>query len=222
MLPAVQAVTGALTGQTSGCRMSLNAFSAGILHPLALDGGVPVVVGSTGVRLPMEGGHGYYSKSFSAMTYTLDAIPASFFATGDWWVEAPGGRDVAAFQASLRIPPILRWTNRASVSTVSRANDLTLTWDRAGYTDREWVQASVHVGSAAADCQTPATAGSITIPASLISQLPDSGAAVARVQLMLTPANRDLALYTVPLIGGGTFPGVSSFGFLDTASVELR
>jgi hypothetical protein len=117
---------------------------------------------------------------------------------------------------------MLRWTNRASVSKVSRAKDLTLTWDRAGYTDREWVQASIYAGSAAADCQAPATAGSITIPASLISQLPDSGAAAARVQLMLAPANSNPTLYAVPLIGGGTFPGVSSFGFLDTASVELR
>ncbi|MFB3777075.1 MAG: hypothetical protein ACE141_05665 [Bryobacteraceae bacterium] len=220
--PGVQAITGALSAQTTGCRISQNAIAAGILSPRAFDAGLPMVVGSTGVRLPMEGGHGFYSRTFSAMTYVPAAIPASFFVTGDWWVNVPGGKDIAAFQAGLRIPPMLRWTNRASVSTVSREKDLTLTWDSAGYTDREWVQAGVYAGSAAAFCQAPATAGSITIPAALISQLPGGGSAAARVQLTLSPARDEPALYTVPLVGGGTFPGVFSLGYSDTEPAELR
>lgn len=40
------------------------------------------------------------------------------------------------------------------------------------YTNHEWVQGNIGVGTSAIVCQVPATAGSITIPASMIAQLP--------------------------------------------------
>lgn len=219
----IQVVTGLLTTRASGCQLSLEdgAVSAFLIGS-PLDAGTPVVTGPGGVRITMDGSFGHYSTTPSDTTYTLDAIPPSSFVPGDWSVQAPGGNDVAAFHANLRIPPALHWTNRATVSPVSRTSDLILKWDPTGYTDREWMQGSIGVGAGSVICQAPATAGSITIPPALIAQLPATTSAAPMVQLLLTPANLNPVLYSVPLVGGGSFPGLATFSHLEMVWVELR
>jgi hypothetical protein len=174
------------------------------------------------VRIAMDGSFGHYSTTPPDTSYTLDALPPSSFAPGDWAVEAPGGKNIAAFRAALRVPPALRWTNRATVSPVSRASDLTLKWDPTGYSDREWMQGSVGVGTGSVICQAPATAGSIAIPASLIAQFPAVTSLAPTVQLLLTAANSSPVVYTVPLVGGGAFPGMATFNYLEMVWVELK
>jgi hypothetical protein len=188
----VQVVTGQLTAPTAGCQLNLVGSSVGgiflnVQEPL--DAGRPVVTGPAGERIPMDGDYGHYATVLSSDTYTIDAIPPSSFAPGVWAVEVPGGKDIGAFQAGLRVPPPLRWTNRAAVSPVSRSSDLVLKWDPTGYTEREWMQASLGVGMDYVACQGPASTGSLTIPASLISQLPTGATATPMVQLLLTPVN---------------------------------
>jgi hypothetical protein len=72
--------------------------------------------------IDFTGTHGWQLRAYFATpsntTYTLDAIPPSSFVSGDWSVQGPGGKDIAAFRADLRIPPSLHWTNRAAISPV--------------------------------------------------------------------------------------------------------
>lgn len=220
----VQAITGLLYAREAGCQLnSSTLFATLALLSGSLDAGTPVVVGPGGVRLSMSGYGGFYSTSPSATTYALDAIPLSIFAPGDWSVQTSGGRDIAAFQAGLRVPPPLQWTNRATISPVSRTNDLVLKWDPTGYTDREWMLGSIGVGASSVICQAPATAGSITIPASSIMQLPPTRktATGANVELFLTPTDANPDLYSAPLTGGGTVPGIATFSYLEMVWVEL-
>jgi uncharacterized protein (TIGR03437 family) len=219
----LQVVTGLLTSRVSGCQLNLEGGAVGaFLNVSPLDAGTPVLTDPGGLRITMDGTFGHYSTTPSDATYTLEAIPPSPFLPGDWSVEAPGGKNVAAFHADLRIPPALHWTNRATVSPVSRTSDLVLKWDPTGYTDREWMQGGISVGAASAICQAPATEGAITIPAALISQLPATTSPAPMVQLLLTPTTSNPLLYSVPLVTGGSFPGLATFSYLEAVWVELR
>ncbi|HWB86214.1 MAG TPA: hypothetical protein VG675_18870 [Bryobacteraceae bacterium] len=211
----VQRITGLLATPATGCQLNQNGLAGVIVNVLPLDAGKPVVKSPGGITTAMQGSFGYYITPASNATYTLDEVPPSSFAPGDWSVEAPGGKDIAAFQAALRVPPALHWRNRNTLSPVSRTNDLTLLWNPTGYTEQEWVRGSVGVGTASVICQTPATAGSVTIPASLISQLPAGATGMAMVELLLTPQQNSPSVYTVPLVGGGSFPGVANFSYLE-------
>ena len=219
----VQVVTGLLATKVSGCQLNLDGGGAGVLTVVRqFDAGTPVVTGPGGVRITMEGESDFYSTKPSGSSYALDSLPPSSFTSGDWAVEAPGGKTVAAFHASLRVPPALRWLNRSTVSPVSRASDLTLQWDPTGYTDREWMQGSVGVGAGSVMCQAPATDGSITIPASLIAQLPAPTSFAPMVQLLLTPTIANPVFYSTPLVGGGSIPGIATFSYLEAVQVELK
>jgi uncharacterized protein (TIGR03437 family) len=219
----VQTIIGLLYAPEAGCQKSSTVGALALLSVPLIDAGTAVVVGPGGVRLSMSGDFGFYSTTPSATTYALDAIPPSIFASGDWSVQTSGGKNIAAFQAGLRVPPPLQWTNRATISPVSRTNDLILKWDPTGYTDREWMLGSIGVGAASVICQAPATAGSITIPASSIAQLPGTltTATGTKVELWLTPTEANPDLYSVPLTGGGTVPGLATFSYLEMVSVEL-
>jgi hypothetical protein len=116
----------------------------------------------------------------------------------------------------------MQWTNRASLSPVSRAKDLVLTWNATGYSEREWMRGSIGIGIGYVGCQAPAAAGSITIPASMLAQLPDAKGARPMVQLLLTPSPDNPVLYAVPLVGGGSFPGVATFSYLEAVTVDLQ
>ena len=219
----VQVVTGQLTTPTAGCQLNLGGGGVGgVLSAQVLDSGRPVVTGPGGERITMEGDYGSFYTVASTDTYTIDAIPPSPLAPGAWKVDVPGGKDIGAFQTGFRVPPPLRWTNRAEVSPVSRSSDLVLKWDPTAYTDREWMQGSLGVGTGYLACQGPASTGSLTIPASLVSQLPTESVATPMVQLLLTPVNSTPVLYSVPLVAGGTFPGVATFSYLEMVPVEIK
>jgi uncharacterized protein (TIGR03437 family) len=221
----VQLMTGLLNIPVAGCQLSTGGTAiATLLRVPPFDAGVPVVAGPGGARIPMDGIAGHYSTKPSDATYPLEAVPPSSFVPGDWSVEAPGGRDIAAFQIALRFPPPLRWTNRATISPVSRTNDLILTWDATGYTDREWMQGSIGVGAGSIMCQSPATTGSIIIPASLIAQLPaaTTSTGTPMVELLLRPPNANPSLYAAPLVTGGSIPGLAIFSYLEMVWVEMR
>ena len=181
-----------------------------------MDLGTPVVTGPAGQRWTMYGYFGFYNTPTGNSDYPLDGIPPSAFTPGDWAVEAPGGRDIAAFRIPLRVPPPLAWQNRGTLPPLSGTRDLTLTWDPAGYTPRERITASASSGAAFVSCQAQAVAGSVTIPAALIAQLPRADTGM--VQLLLTAVNTSPQLYTMPLVGGGAFPGVSTFSYLEAVT----
>ena len=185
------------------------------------DSGRPEVAGPTGRRWPMEGMFAHFQAMLSdpEQTYDLAAVPPSTLAAGEWAVEAPGGADIAAFRVPLRIAPPLRWLNRAALPRVGRSADLTLSWDPAGYTDRERVRAGLSRGMNGISCEAPATAGSITIPASLIARVPPDARGSAFASLLLVPSNVTPALYSLPLKDGGVVRGVSTFSYLEGVTV---
>jgi len=88
-----------------------------------------------------------------------------------------GGPDVGAFALTLTLPPPLTWTNQASITTVNRAQGVTVTW--SGGDSNSYVRISGSTSSTTApmvgavfNCTAPIAAKTFTVPASVLLQLP--------------------------------------------------
>ena len=102
---------------------------------------------------------------------------------------------------------------------LSRGNDLTLEWDATGYTAGEHVSAFLFAGSGWVACEAAATDGTITIPASLLASAAGNAGVDGLLSLGLKPARSPVALYSVPLVRGGSFPGVMNWSYYETIQV---
>lgn len=92
----------------------------------------------------------------------------------------PGGANVGAFRATLAIPsnpPV--WTNQDALSNISRSQDLTVTWSggaAGGLVAVFGSSGDPKTGAGAGfQCAARADAGSLTVPAWVLSALPASG-----------------------------------------------
>jgi hypothetical protein len=104
------------------------------------------------------------------------SIGSGYFSPGSYTVTGTGDADVGPFTASLTIPSVPVWTNQASVTTVTRANGLTITWSGgasqtvlisgASYTDTSLTSGAAFFCVAAGD------PGSFSVPASVLLALP--------------------------------------------------
>lgn len=99
-----------------------------------------------------------------------------FLSPGTYTVTGSGGADVGAFQAATTIPPSLTWVNRDQLTTVNRAQPLTLNWSGvpAGYSVFIFgggFDASSN-SSAVFTCVAQSGATSLTIPAAVLASVP--------------------------------------------------
>jgi len=98
---------------------------------------------------------------------------------GNYTFTGTGGSDVGAFNVSMNFPALFEWTNRGSINNVNRSQPLTITWTGglAGYqiiiTGTSPLSIET-VGGAYFICVANATAGTFTVPASILSAIPPS------------------------------------------------
>jgi hypothetical protein len=102
-----------------------------------------------------------------------------FLDGGRYTVSGPGGKDVGPFKATIDIPAPVQWTNRDQIMSVDRSAGLRLTWSggdpsqqllliAGGSTDQKSKASGGFV------CFVPTTAGSYTVPPSVLGNLPPS------------------------------------------------
>ncbi len=102
----------------------------------------------------------------------------TFLVPGNYTVTGVGGRDVGAFTANLTVPrsPILLTPNPSSNSfTVSKAAGMSVTWNPNGSMGQVEIVLEGFVDrnrSASVLCRAPATTGTFTVPAYLLSAIP--------------------------------------------------
>ena len=88
-----------------------------------------------------------------------------------------GSQAIGAFKAAINLPPLLTWTNRDSLTSVDRTQDLTVTWS-GGISDKEYVLiVGLSAGSQAVSafaCAEKVSAGQFTVPAWVVSSIPAS------------------------------------------------
>lgn len=156
------------------------ALSAGVL-PSGLDAGAAVNVNGPNGKLVLSKytipGFGFTGSYMPAQTSGLSVIPPS---GGSFTFDnSTGGVDVTAITASLSVGAPLTWTNMSSFTTVNRANSATVTWTGgSGYV--QIVGSSFSAQDAASSyagtfiCTAPASAGTFTIPSSVLRSIPAS------------------------------------------------
>lgn len=148
-----------------------------------LDAGASIkITGPNGnVAVNYQANQQKYGGDIGGVTGTGTTLPLFIPTTGGAFTfTGTGGAGMGAFTANLTLnTPILTWTNQATISTVTRANGVTISW--SGSTN-DFVQIGGESYSSGSNqvgaqflCTAPASAGQFTVPASVLLALPTSG-----------------------------------------------
>jgi uncharacterized protein (TIGR03437 family) len=150
--------------------------------------------------------------------------PAPVWVPGIWQLSSPGGTMISAFAQSYTLPRALHLTNRDSLKSIPRGVDVPVTWDPQGYVSADTVTALLFLGSQPVICRAPASAGKVVFPRDLLFQVPNvlpvESSNPNFLYLWLEP--RQPTLFRVPLIAGGTSPGVLNYQFTTYFPVTLQ
>ncbi len=210
--PVCQMASGALYGYTIDFIIGGGARSGTLL-----------LTGPTGQQLDVIGYDGQYFGGTGSLESATspDQLPPPFFSAGTWLLSVTGDTVVNGFQQALRLPPQLTWTNRASLATISRANDTAITWDPAGYSSTDIAYIALSGGGPGeVDCLAVATSGGVTLGRSLLGQLTPTTDGLLRVGISNGPLDRQR--FDVPLKVGGSMPVVFGYGFGETLHVVVK
>ncbi|MDX1982646.1 MAG: hypothetical protein SFV51_20415, partial [Bryobacteraceae bacterium] len=141
------------------------------------DAGTVRVSGPGLPGVPLDGDDDYYFQVFSASLESGQLVAGTEghrLEPGMHTLRADGGQDVAAFEASLDMPPLLKWTNRDGITEVRRNSGVSLEWTGGGPRDTV-----VAFGAAEAEddvtmflCAVPKGAKSFTVPPSILRFVP--------------------------------------------------
>ena len=144
----------------------------------SLDAGASVsAMGPSGTRSAPK------MAQMNTITYnaTMGAgMGSDFLAPGSYTLSGPGGADVGSFSGSLNIAPELVWTNRVNLGVVDRSQPLLVTWSGGEPSTLVTVQGSSFatngdaVTSSTFTCWANNSAGQLTVPVSVLGQLPAS------------------------------------------------
>ena len=131
------------------------------------------------------------------------AKPPAVIAAGTYTVTGTGGADIGAFSARLNMPPPLDWSNQAAIAEIVRSAGVTPAWTGAANTLAVITGSSDAPGGGAVafTCLADGNAGSFTVPASILSQLP---AAAGNFGIRMTAGPGQGGAFTAPLSAGGS------------------
>lgn len=187
--------------------------------PQGLDAGPAInVTGPGGTKQIVRTSTGNYLTQF--VTPTIGGSPTDFLVPGNYTLDnGTGGTDVGPFKVNITIPPVVTWSNRSAVTTVQRNQPLTITWTGGAANGNVYIvgfspltsNASTNSFSGAGEfvCMAPASAGTFTIPAAVLSALPTSA-------ILSGPGYSIGAGFIIINSNGGstqiTVPGLDVFG----------
>lgn len=131
------------------------------------------------LAMPLQTSNGitFYSTPSSNTSFIPASGGAFTFDNGS------GGPDVGGFTAQLQMAAPLVWSNKADLATVTRSNGVTVNWtggDPATYVNITGLSLGSVAGSDTNfvagffSCQAPTSAGTFTVPASVLVSLPPS------------------------------------------------
>ena len=200
--------TGTSTPLDAGPQLTLNGPNANniALKPLTSEKFYDASLYSSGFPNPLGGGNigGTGSPTIVQGTYTISG---------------PGGADVGKFTASTDVPGDFTWTNESSISDpIARGSDLPITWTGGGsgmvtmtgtgYSQTGGTGADATYDATTFICTAQATAGSFTIPTSVLQQVPvvssdPTSGSFGSLAVFATP-NPNTSSFTAPLTAGGS------------------
>ena len=174
-------------------------------------------------------------ESYNTMLYSsgLDGIGGSGSPTlgqGSYTLSGSGGPDIGAFSATVSLPGDFVWTNQKSIpNPIPRDAPLKVTWTGgeggivsiagSALTQTGGTLPYATYSATIFECDAPASAGSFTIPSSMLEQLPaissdPASGAFGTLALIATPdPAQHLGLFTASMTAGGSIDlGVLTYG----------
>lgn len=167
---------------TTGCQVvnSNPAFLAvsaafavlGSPGPNPPDIGSPIALTSPTTAISLlnsSPGFGYYDTSAlpAPVDGPLTNLPPPAIAGGKWTLQSAGGKDIGAVIFNFALPSPIQLTGGVPVM-VDHTQDRTISWNGAGFDAGATVFINLS-GNSLVTCIAPASAGTITIPAALLS-----------------------------------------------------
>ena len=167
------------TCTVSWARGGAVAPAAPSLLPKFLDAGTAIkVTGPGGVQsLTKSAGSLGYAGLFGGLTGSSTYLDA-----GTFTIAGPGGPDIGAFTAVLKVPTSVTWTNRDSIVAVTRSAGQVITWSGGDASTTVLIGGTSTNGTGNTSiggnfqCSAKATDGTFTIPAQVLLSLPTSTA----------------------------------------------
>jgi hypothetical protein len=210
--------------------------------PKPLDAGAQLALSgpnSLAHNLPSQAGIGYaaflaqtggtiFGLQIPGVPVVPAGIPASFIVPGQWTVKGTGGVDVGAFSASITVPTPLNCSPSCDITTIDRTQPLTIQWTGGGGSQDYVEVAGVATTPSLADptknvavlfaCAGKASDGTLTVPVSVLSQMPTSSsdplASNTGALLIINGLGNSSTAFTAPLTML-TPAGVAPAGNLD-------
>jgi uncharacterized protein (TIGR03437 family) len=191
--------------------------------PTYLDAGTLTLVGPGGgpIQIP-SAGKGVYSAQLGDSGF-LGIVGSTLYLTpGNYTLTATGGADVGPFNATLTLPASFTWTNRNAITSVTRANGVTVNWTGGtGYVTISGLSATLQSVGAKFLCLAPASAGTFTVPPVVLLALPASGSNISIPNSIgtgnplgiLAVANQPVSVPLNPNPPNGVDVGTFSAGF---------
>lgn len=188
-----------------------------------MDAGPLTLTGPSGSGLSsvaLADSNGAYSLTFAGQFATIsgEMLP------GNYTLAGAGGRDVGQFTATVMLPTLL--TGSSLPAVINRSSGLTVTWTGGNPTDQVVISGqAITMGNGSATganfaCYTTAAAGTFTVPASILSQLPavspqatpGAGASSGSFSVGWITAPGGSNAFSAPLTGGGTISNATFTG----------
>ncbi len=156
------------------------------VQPAVLDAGAQInVTGPNGTKtMPKTSGGNYQGTFASPSLNPLAPPPTKFLTPGTYTLDnGTGGADIGPFKTTISVPTAVTWSNKASVNTVPRTQPLTITWTGGTGSALVYVigesplavdASGTFQGAGEFVCVAQGSAGSLTVPAAILSALPPS------------------------------------------------
>jgi uncharacterized protein (TIGR03437 family) len=149
---------------------------------------------------------------------------------GQYTIAGTGGTHIGAFSANINFPGLFTWTNEAAVpAVIPRSQNLSVTWTGGGDglvtvtgfagSQAGGTQTDPIYDVAAFSCIAQASAGNLTVPSSVLQQLPQvsgdlASGAIGNLTVFAIPnPAAGQGVFTAPLVGGGNI----DFGYFSYA-----
>ena len=162
-------------GCTVPVPVGIGLLYAGFLNvppnPAVPNIGASVTLQTPTTALTLAGMAGFFEYSANLPPPTdgpLSNLPTPIIAGGKWTFQSSGGTDLPASSFGFTLPAPIQLAGGAPIS-VSRNRDQTITWNGAAFDAGATVNIYLSGSTAPITCTSPASAGTVTIPASLLS-----------------------------------------------------
>jgi trimeric autotransporter adhesin len=160
--------------------------------------------------------------------YDLALTDGTIVPGGAYTLNAPGGKDVAGFTATVSFPASFSVDNWDSFTTINRSTPLTINWTSSGADTVDIVgSTSVVVGKDATntniihtvsfDCEVPAAPGSYTVPTSVLSYLQPVSASQTDGTAILSVEGVASKPFSAHLVSGAAISFTAFSGSLEFA-----